>query len=123
MAEEKVTRNRILMLLCAVLLVIAGVLATRAFSPALSVAAACRGAMERTEGYGPWKLQPVPPGAAQPSDVAIYFDGYNTGTCHAHQIGPFWIVDSIGQTLVACGLGLGNDAAKECPRRAYGVMP
>lgn len=116
------TRKRILILVVVVLVAVGGVVAAREVSPALSMADACRGMLERTEGYGPWKLQPIAVGPSLPSHVAIYFDGYNIASCHAKQIGPLWVVDSIGQTLVACGLRLG-DAAQECPRRAYGVTP
>jgi hypothetical protein len=80
--------------------------------------------MGRTQGYGVWRAQVPPPVAtAQPGAAEfVYFDGFNTATCHAQHYGPLWIVTGLSQTMVGCSQGLSASGDQACPRKAYGVI-
>jgi hypothetical protein len=90
------------------------------WTPAGSAVAACRQQVARMEGYAIWQLQAVE--ARAPATVITYRDGFNTATCVAKSYGPIWVVTSVGQTMVGCGMEL-SATPKPCPRRAFGVSP
>jgi hypothetical protein len=78
---------------------------------------ACRQTMFSVEGYGIWERQ---------STIFLLFyaiydfdDGYNTATCAATGIGPFWHGEKVLETLVGCGLSI----QEPCPRENFGVSP
>jgi hypothetical protein len=78
---------------------------------------ACRQTMLSVEGYGVWEHQ---------STIFLlfyatynFFDGYNTATCSATGIGPFWSGEKTLETLVGCGLSIDEP----CPRKNFGVSP
>jgi len=84
--------------------------------------AACRIAMARAEGYGPWRLQEEPSRAAGATELTLrYSDGYNTSACFVRALGPLWFVEPLVlETAVGCSLGLDKGM---CPRARYGVVP
>jgi len=53
------------------------------------------------------------------SDVH-FSDGYNTLTCEAVGLGPFWFTQAVWQTLVGCLSGGQND---DCSQDYFGVYP
>lgn len=116
------TRAGLVAIVLVVLLAV-GLLVWEIWPPGLSAAGACRVALARTAGYGPWRMQaaggPGAPGAS--AAVISFFDGYNTASCSAQRYGPLWLVTSLGQTMVGCSRGLSADGAAECPRGLYGV--
>jgi hypothetical protein len=84
--------------------------------------AACRIAMARTEGYGPWRYLGGGGVMAAPTQAILaYSDGYNTSQCFVRALGPLWFVEPlVSETAVGCSLGLDKGM---CPRARYGVVP
>jgi hypothetical protein len=84
--------------------------------------AACRIAMARAEGYGPWRYEGRASGVAGATEVILlYSDGFNTSRCFVRAVGPLWIVEPIlSETAVGCSLGVNEGM---CPRARYGVVP
>jgi len=75
--------------------------------------------MINTNGYGIWKLQNA---RYQRFKAQFDFDdGFNTATCEAVGLGPFWIGTKTTETLVRCVQSL--DTGTECPRAKFGVTP
>jgi hypothetical protein len=84
--------------------------------------AACRIAMARAEGYGPWRYLGEGGVMAGGAEVILaYSDGINTSQCFVHALGPLWFVEPIvSETAKGCSLGVNQG---QCPRARYGVVP
>jgi len=84
--------------------------------------AACRIAMARAEGYGPWRLQGGGTSISGTTNVTLtYSDGFNISLCFVRALVPLWFVEPIvSETAVGCSLGVNQG---ECPRARYGVLP
>ena len=109
----------VLLFSCAVALL------TGSKTPSQQAYQACRLMMLNTKGYGVWKLQSA---RYQTSKAQFDFDdGFNTATCEAIKVGPFWLPGSLAQTAVGsiCGPVPMDETqpSAECPRKKFGVSP
>ena len=80
---------------------------------------ACHRTMMNTAGYGVWALQNAK--YQQYKAQFDFDDGFNTATCEAMGLGPFWIGTKTLETAVGCVQSLA--AGTECPRKKFGVTP
>ncbi len=85
-----------------------------------SAYAACREQALRTQGYAVWKHTKTIPLIFM--STVEFFDGFNSLTCDAFGVGPFWFAGSSIQTLVGCATNL-SDPPSLCPENYYGVSP
>src|SRR5262245_7022432 len=102
----------VLGVLCELLLVSVG--GWLLVSPGPTAEAACRGAMQRVAGYGPWQQQDKQPATRPDRQVILFWDGYTTHSCQARAVGSFWIVEPhVDATMADCSVRPGGP---ECPR-------
>ena len=78
------------------------------------------------KGYAIWNYERTTDQEQTPiflrrSDV-YFSDGYNTLTCEAIGLGPFWFTKTVWQTLVGCLSGLEN-GGEMCSQDYFGVYP
>ena len=88
--------------------------------------ATCRKAAMGIKGYAVWNHERTTD-YEQTSiflrQSNVYFsDGYNTLTCEAIGLGPFWFTKNVWQTLVGC-LGSLENGGEMCPQDYFGVYP
>ncbi|MBL8098650.1 MAG: hypothetical protein JNK81_05680 [Anaerolineales bacterium] len=84
-----------------------------------SAYAACRNLAMNTKGYAVWKHVSTLPLVFR--SYITFNDGYNSFSCRATGIGPFWVANNELKTNVGCGLSLIPPVS--CPEDYFGVEP
>ena len=110
---------RITLLLLA-LIVVTTVFFGLAKTKQYSAYAECRELAVTTKGYTVWNYERTFPMVFM--SQVVFSDGYNTLTCKATGIGPFWAVRGHVKTNVGCSKSL-SDQGDMCPEDYFGVDP
>ena len=109
-----------LTLLLLALIVISTVFFGLAKTKQYSAYAECRKLAMTTKGYGIWNYERTFSRVLM--SQIVFFDGYNTLTCEATGIGPFWAVQGYIKTIVGCSKSLSGEADM-CSEDYFGVDP